>query len=314
MAGASLELMSIRARIERFEIVDEQHGTLPAVALCPAGNSASLPVSLFLYGGGGQLQTLLSLEPLLAPAWQSGKLPPLFVACAGVPPFCFYLDDAERGQGWQKVVSERLLDEVRARFPRDVASAAAGIVGVSMGGYGALKMAFDRPRDFGAVAALVPMLEPDAKGGAPLRNRFHYPPAVPQALLGEARDRGLFERDHPITRARRNADEIRAAELAIWIEAGSRDELNAHDGAEALHRELWRLDIPHEYHLRRDAGHIGPDLPRRLLAAFRWVGEQLRGVERVPGDEERALAQYLEPLRAAAYASDESLARTYGKL
>lgn len=306
--------MHAPSRVERFEIVDDQHGTLPAVALAPAGVEPSLPVCLFLYGGGGEPESLLALEPLLAAAWRAGSLAPSFVACLGVPPFCFYLDDTERGWGWQRAVAVSLLDGVRARFARDVDAAVAGLVGVSMGGYGALKIAFERPSEFAAVAALVPMLEPDPAGGAPLRNRFHYPPLVPQQLLGEARDRRLFEGDHPITRARRNAEAIRGAELAIWIEAGSRDELDAHDGAEALHRELWQLDIAHEYHLRRDAGHVGPNLPERLLEAFRWVGERLGGAERASDESERTLASYLEPLRAAASLQDDSLFRTYGKL
>lgn len=304
----------LASRIERFEINGDLHGALPALALAPACAAASMPLCLFLYGGGGQPETLLALEPVLSAAWRAGSLAPLLIACVRVPPFCFYLDDGERGWAWERAVSEGLLGGVRARFSDAIAAAPASLVGVSMGGYGALKIAFERPRDFAAVAAVAPMLEPDSNGGAPLRNRFHYPPLVPERLLGEARDRRLFEHDHPIARARRNAQAIRDAGLAVWIEAGSRDELNAHDGAEALHRELWRLDIAHEYHLRRDAGHVGPKLAERLLAAFSWVGEQQTEGVRVIDEEARALAQYLEPLRATASLQDSSLLRTYGTL
>jgi S-formylglutathione hydrolase len=107
-------------------------------------------------------------------------------------------------------------------------------------------------------------------------------------------------------------DAIRASGLAIWIDAGSRDALNAHDGAEALHRALWELDLPHEYHLHRDADHVGPSLAPRLLEAFRWVAGA--GAARAASAEERALREHLAPLRAAASALDPSVARTYGQL
>jgi S-formylglutathione hydrolase len=123
----------------------------------------------------------------------------------------------------------------------------------------------------------------------------------------------LFREDHPVMRARRNADELRER-LAIYIDAGSRDALRAHDGAEFVHRALWELDVPHEYHLLRDADHVGPTLPPRLRRAFAWVGARLVGGVLEPSDEERALATHLEPARRAARELDPTLDRTYGLL
>ena len=259
--------MESAARIERFELNDAVHGAVPALALLPAaaGRDTELPVCLFLYGGGGNHETLLALEPLISGAWRDGSLSPLLVACLGVPPFCFYLDDGPE-QRWQSAVSQGLLAAVRARFA--VSAQRAGLLGISMGGYGALKIAFEEPQHFAAVAAIAPMVEPSTEAsGARLRNRFHYPEQVPQRLLGPERDADLFRADHPVTRARRKAQELRER-LAIYIDAGSRDALHAHDGAEFVHRSLWELDVPHEYHLLRDAGHVGPTLPPRLPASM----------------------------------------------
>ena len=68
------------------------------------------------------------------------------------------------------------------------------ITGLSMGGYGALKLAFKHPQLFAAVGAVSPMLEPYAPAGpnaVPARNRFFYPPEVPQALLGAFKPKWL---------------------------------------------------------------------------------------------------------------------------
>jgi len=122
--------------------------------------------------------------------------------------------------------------------------------GTSGGGYGALKLAFTRPHLFAAVAAKQPMLEPglrDADVGP--RNRLHHSAGGPPQLIGPARDPALWESNNPASRARRNGQQIRDSALAIYLDAGDRDFLNAHDGAEFLHRELWTLDLSHEYHL-----------------------------------------------------------------
>jgi S-formylglutathione hydrolase len=134
-------------------------------------------------------------------------------------------------------------------------------------------------------------------------------------LLGPERDVALFAADHPISRARCNVAEIRSEDQAIRIDAGSRDALNAHDGAEALHRELWQLDIPHEYHLLRDADHVGPTVAPRLLEAFRWIGRHTQLTPHVcPSAEERALREYVAPLHATARALDPLSSRIYGQL
>jgi len=305
--------MESSTRSERFDLNDPVHGAVPAVALLPARckRDAELPVCLFLYGGGGTHETLLALEPLFSAAWRDGSLPPLLVACLGVPPFCFYLDDGPE-QRWQSAVSQGLLDAVRARFA--ASAQRAGLVGISMGGYGALKIAFEEPRRFAAVAAIAPMVEPSTEAtSVQLRNRFHYPWQVPQRLLGPERDAALFRADHPVTRARRNAHELRER-LAIYIDAGTRDALYAHDGAEFVHRALWELDVPHEYHLLCAADHVGPTLPPRLRRAFAWVAARLGGGAPEPSDEERALRAQLEPARRAARELDPSLDRTYGLL
>lgn len=267
-----------------------------------------LPVCLFLFGGGGEVQNLATIRPMLDEGMASGAIPPMTVACAGVPPFCFYLDHDDAR--WETLVADQLLAQVRDRVP---SADAAGLVGLSMGGYGALKIALSRPTTFGAVAAVAPMIEPSERAtGAPPRNRLHYPADAPQALVGGDRDGDLWHHDHPACRARRAGD---LTDLAIRIDAGSRDGLNAHDGAEYLHRVLWSLDVAHEYVLWRDADHVGPSIVPRLTAAFSFVGRYLTGdAPAAPSPDELGLKRVLADARARAEHEDETAARVYGVL
>jgi S-formylglutathione hydrolase len=160
--------------------------------------------------------------------------------------------------------------------------------------------------------------------------------------LGRARDEALYRADQPTARARANARAVIEHKLEIYIDAAGQDALNAHDGAESLHRALWELDIPHEYHLRRDADHAGPDLAPRLCVALRWVIEHLQPPAAKPWSElERAWQTWLsepshrqpaaplpadsslfprflrtvvEPQRTAAQLEDPTLSRHYGVL
>jgi S-formylglutathione hydrolase len=203
----------------------------------------------------------------------------LMIATPDVGLWSFYLDDAPRGLGWESFIVQRFLPHLCSLL-EPVASTTAvrtGMVGLSMGGYGALKLAFARPAAFTAVAAVSPMLEPscDATAVRP-RNRSHYPAEVPQALLGPDRDSALYRSDHPAARAQANDRALRESPLAIYLDAAGEDALNAHDGAEFLHRVLWTLDVRHEYRLRRDADHVGPELLDRLRDAFGWVGRYLQ--------------------------------------
>jgi S-formylglutathione hydrolase len=85
--------------------------------------------------------------------------------------------------------------------------------------------------------------------------------------------------------------------LAIYFDAGDQDFLNAHDGAELLHRLLWDLDISHEYHLVRGADHGGPTMRPRMRAMYTWVGSAINAQRTKSGDptaEARAVSAWIE--------------------
>lgn len=262
--------------VERFSVPNPRGGEAACTAVFPTAPTEPLPACLFLYGGGGSAETLVQMRPMLERWWRDEGVPPMVFASAEVGAMSFYLDDDEAGTSWEQLVAEALLERVRERLPVRKDAASTGLLGISMGGYGALKIAFARPGTFGAVAAVQPMLEPARYADqAPLRNRFHFPPEAPPRLLGQQRDAELYARDSPIGRAIDNADALRDAGLEIYLEVGDRDVFNAHDGTELLHRVLWELELGHEYHLVHGADHGGPTLVPRLREAATWLGERL---------------------------------------
>jgi S-formylglutathione hydrolase len=307
---------------------------VPYAVLAP-DHSGPLPICILLMGAGGTRENLVDLQPVFDGWWKEGILPPIVVATptAGLD---YYLEDAGGTMRWDSFFVSDLIPAVRAEFHT---SGVTDLAGISGGGYGALKLAFAHPESFAAVAVMQPMLEPGLReSDVGARNRLHHAAGGTPKLIGPTRDGALWEANNPANRARANAQAIRDSGMAIYLEAADRDFLNAHDGAEFLHRTLWDLDIAHEYHLVREADHGGPTMRPRLRAMFAWLGalwhpaaadaavEQAAaawvkaGMQGKPPAGATTTNAFLQswrsrfvPLRGAA-ASDPTTTRRYGKL
>jgi S-formylglutathione hydrolase len=294
-----------------------------------------LPLCLLLLGAGGTRDSLSDLQPVFEEWWSAGAVAPMIVAIpTGGPDY--YLEEPGGARQWDSFLADHFLPELRAG--RNVSSTV--IAGISGGGYGALKLAFSRPHAFAAVGAMQPMLEPALRASdVKARNRLHHAAGGPPQLIGPSRDAVLWESNNPANRACANERQIRESGLPIYLEAAGCDFLNAHDGAEFLHRVLWDLDVPHEYHVLRLADHGGPTMRPRMRAMFSWF-TSLWAPPAGEAEVERAAAAWLqsgmqgkppagatathafirflrarfEPLRAQAATEDPATHRGYGKL
>jgi S-formylglutathione hydrolase len=294
------------SNIELAEISSEHLSeSVPYAALIPPG-SGPFPLCLVLMGGGGSRQSLVDCQPLFDRWWPEGVVAPMILATPSAG-MSYYL-------GWDRFVIEEFIPHLRAMY----ATGATAITGISMGGFGALNIAFAHPENFAAVAVMNPMIEPglqDEQIGA--RNKIHHATGGPPSLLGPARDPEVFATNHPANRAIANADRIRQTRLSVYLEAGDNDFVNAHDGTEFLHRVLWDLDISHEYHLVQGADHGGPTFRPRMRATYAWLTAALAWPPSEPSAEQVALdaiRAQLEPLRNQAAAADPTAQRRFGVL
>jgi S-formylglutathione hydrolase len=307
---------------------------VPYAVLAP-GVEGPLPLCLLLLGGGATRNSMFDLQPLFDRWWADSVVSPMIVATpsAGLD---YYIENPGGPLRWDSFLAGDFVPHLRSTWN----AGACVVAGISGGGYGALKLAFRYPHVFEAVAAMQPMLEPalrESDVGA--RNRLHHTAGGPPQLIGPRRDPALWESNNPANRARANAQQIRDSGLAIYLEAAERDFLNAHDGAEFLHRLLWDLDVSHEYHLVRGADHGGPTMGPRLPALFAWFGslwnpaqpdaalEQsatawlqsgMQGKPPAGATTTSAFIDFLrarfEPIRAQAAETDTTSNRIFGRL
>ncbi|HXB71622.1 MAG TPA: alpha/beta hydrolase-fold protein [Candidatus Acidoferrales bacterium] len=317
--------------------ISSPHLPMPVpYALLAPSREEPLPLCILLLGAGGTRDSMFDLQPLFEAWWAESTVSPMIIAAptAGLD---YYMEEPAGPIRWDSFLAGDFVPHLRSTCN---VSDSTVIAGISGGGYGALKAAFARPNLFAAVAAMQPMLEPGLReSDVGPRNRLHHSAGGPPQLIGPARDPAIWESNNPANRARSNAQHLRDSGLAIYLEAGDKDFLNAHDGAEFLHRVLWDLDLSHEYHLVRGADHGGPTMRPRLGAMFAWFGslwnpapldaaaEQAATVWLQSGMQGkppagatatnvfvRFLRAGFEPLRARAAESDPTTNRNFGQL
>ena len=149
----------------------------------------------------------------------------------------FYTNNAA-GPDYARYIGEELVATVERIFPAKRERASRGVGGLSMGGYGALRLAMDFPHVFAAATSL---------SGAVMHGSRDFP--RPGGALDETEFRRIFG-EHP---AGSDHDLLTLAQRCrsngtlpkIRIDCGVSDDLIADN--RALHQKLEAMGVPHEY-------------------------------------------------------------------
>ena len=255
------------------------------------------PLLIQLHGGGGSNKAMNRMAELLEDGIAKGLVPPM----VSVMPSAgrgFYMDYKDGSQKWERFVVGDLLSHMRQSTNVVKGREGTLVTGISMGGMGALRMAFKHPEVFQAVAAMEPGIEPVLKfRDIQLRDRFWRSDALFQEIYGAPVDEAYWAANNPATIAA-NAPE-RLVGLGIYLEAGDQDMFFLHHGTEYLHRILFDAGLSHEYRLVRGADHTGPSIGPRFLAALDFLGRELRPPKWVDGGVEEGRAR-IDRMKAAA--------------
>jgi len=260
-------------RIERFDVESAALGSVPCVAVLPPhADTAGLPLCLALHGGGSDREGIVRFAPVFEEMWANGRLAPMVIASASTGPLSWYAGP------WEEFVATEFPDVLAARYGSRTDRGGMVMTGISMGGYGTLKIGLRRPDHFCALAAMEAAIDPGVRpSDRGPRNTFYRFEEVDQALWGHPVDEAAWQRDNPANIAIANADAIRSSGLEIYLECGDQDSLNLHDGAEFMHRVLWDHDIRHEFHLVRWADHVGPSFGVRMAEVMQFLSNALDG-------------------------------------
>ena len=174
----------------------------------------------------------------------------------------FYINAKDGKNRYEDFLLQEFFPFIEKRYRVAPGRANRAISGVSMGGYGALHLAFRHPQLFGSVsahsAALIEKL-PNFVGASPSSPRAH----VLGGVFGNSPDPVFWDQHSPLVLART----ANLAGLKIYFDCGDNDDYGFYAGATALDKILTARRIPHEFHLypgRHDAAYFAEHLPASL--------------------------------------------------
>lgn len=257
-----------------------------------------LPLLLFLHGGGGDRTFLNRMRPVIDEMWKAGTLPMMVIVTPSASR-SFYMDYKDGSQKWESFVIGPFIDHLRSTYKVTRERKGTLLFGISMGGLGGLRLAFKYPERFEAVAALEPGIDPAMKWKeVKPRNRFYRSDELMETIFGKPLDEAYWEANNPASVCAKNAQKIRDSKLGIYIDVGDLDAFNIHEGTEFIHRLMWDIKIPHEYHLVRGADHVGRTIRPRTTEALMFLTRVLNPPPTDP--EADSLHERLEPMKRAA--------------
>ena len=144
------------------------------------------------------------------------------------------------------------------------------LMGVSMGGMGALRIAFTKPELFGAVAVHSSAVFAKDPDDMPARLKGF----AGRLGFGDPIDKLVWQTVNPTCIADRlDKDDLQG--LKIYFDAGTDDRYGFDSGNALLHACLDERKIPHQWRLIDGGGHSWGDRfqDRTLPSSFAFVGE-----------------------------------------
>ena len=160
-----------------------------------------------------------------------------------------YTDSADGKAPWEQMLTYELPKYIDATYRTMPGVAHHAIGGISLGGYGALKIAFRHPDAFGVVithcAAILPAFppKPSQSNGRP---SFY---TLFASVFGDPYNQEMWDNNDPIVLAKRDAAQIKKSGIKIYFDCGTEDRFQFFNGAKTLDETLTSLQIPHEFHL-----------------------------------------------------------------
>jgi S-formylglutathione hydrolase FrmB len=204
------------------------------------------PVLYLLHGLGDNEQMLIHSGGfnLVEDLWDRQQIGEFLIVTPAADA-SFYVNSHDGHRRYEDFFVQEFLPLFERRYRAKTERGSRGIAGISMGGYGALHLAFLHPRMFGSVgahsAALIERIPVINSADSHELARVR----ILGGVFGSPVDPVFWKQSDPLTIVR-TAD---LAGLHIYFDCGSEDDYGFDAGARTLDKLLLSRRIPHEFHL-----------------------------------------------------------------
>jgi S-formylglutathione hydrolase FrmB len=228
------------------------------------------PILYFLHGLGDNEQFFVHSGAwnLVEDMRDKGELKDFLIATPDARS-TFYINARDGKERYEDFLVQEFLPYIEKHYRAAPGRANRAISGISMGGYGALHLAFRRPLLFSSVsahsAALIDKLPNFLAGTVPNSPRSR----VLGGVFGNPPDPSFWQQNSPIVMARKAI----LTDLKIYFDCGAEDDFGFDSGAAALDKVLTSRRIPHEFQIypgRHDATYFAEHLPASMAFHSRF--------------------------------------------
>jgi S-formylglutathione hydrolase FrmB len=215
----------------------------------PAASARRYPVVYYLHGLGDSERSLLDSGGwnLVQDLREQNRIGD-FLIVTPEGDRTFYINSHDGRVRYSDFFLQEFVPAMEHRYRIRAGRSWRGIMGISMGGYGALRIAFANPQSFASVSAHSAALMPESPENLNVAVQSGFRGA---SLLGDVFgnpiDVAFWRQNSPLVLARKNAAAV--ARLKIYFDCGAEDDYGFDRGAKALHEQLVEENIRHEFHL-----------------------------------------------------------------
>jgi S-formylglutathione hydrolase FrmB len=267
------------------------------------------PVVYLLHGYGGNDREWIELggvDRALDRMIASGEIPPVIV----VMPFAargWYVDSAALGGpgDYESAITTDLVDHIDGNYRTVPAREARAVAGLSMGGYGAVRMAFFHPDRFAAVVTLSGALHqtdniPAVEQPLLLANLNQRAEVKYHGAYGTPFDLNIFVARNPFTRIPTLSRMQHPPKVLVMT--GDDDGLNFYEGSTQLFVALRRAGLQAELRVE-DGGHDWRLWGKQLPDLLRFVTDAMKEPAEQPAPEGAIVASRSTPASAPTIAA-----------
>ena len=160
----------------------------------------------------------------------------------------FYLN-AKNGVRYEDAIIQDLIPHVEKTYRAIGTPDGRAIQGISMGGWGALMLAFKHPEMFSSVTTHSAALFAELPHPTGTDRRSQFMLQIIGNIFGTPPDEEFFRSVNPMYLAEVNAAAIKKSGLKIYFDCGEQDRYGFQESNKQFDERLTKLGIAHDFHL-----------------------------------------------------------------
>ncbi|HEX8185897.1 MAG TPA: alpha/beta hydrolase family protein, partial [Blastocatellia bacterium] len=171
-----------------------------------------------------------------------------FIIVAPAGENSFYLN-SKSGVLYEDAIIKDLIPHIEKTYRTMGTTSGRAIQGISMGGWGALMLAFKHPEMFSSVSTHSAALYDQLPKVTGTDRYYQFLDRTIKRIFGDPPDEAFFQANNPLHLAETNAPAIKKSGLKIYFDVGEQDRYGYQASNKMLDERLTKAGVPHEFHL-----------------------------------------------------------------